>query len=101
MASVELLRTTSVRQKHGCAIQAAVSQSNQGLICVAQRKPLDTRPDRQASCQFEKADAVCARQVGNRADRAFAPQELVRKRGYVAHVYAPADYCSPLSCRAQ
>ena len=48
-------------------------------------------PDRDAGRHFQKLDSVSTREVRNRAERALAPQELVRKARNVAHVDAGAD----------
>ena len=51
----------------------------------------DLRPYRHLRRQRQERFAVCAGQVRDRADDPLAPEELVRKRGDVAHVDARAD----------
>jgi hypothetical protein len=61
----------------------------------------DLGPYRHPGCDREQLLSVAPRQVRNRADRAFSPEQLVGEGGDIAHVDAGADDRRPLRGGAQ
>ena len=83
------------------AARESPSRSRAGPRWPARAGRLDLRPDGNLRREREELLAVAAREVRDRAQHALAPEELVGKRGDVAHVDAAADDGAALRDGAQ
>src|SRR5918998_2871401 len=79
-------RTGSIHHQHGRAPDLAFTQRAQALVGLLQGEGSDLGMYRHLWGEREELLAIPAGKVRHRADAALAPEDLVRKRGYVAHM---------------
>ena len=93
-ALVELGRSSAPRRhsrnEHGRAADIACAEPVESLVRVLERKGFDFGPNRDARREGEELLTVSPGEVRHGAQHPFAPEELVRERGNVAHVDARA-----------
>jgi hypothetical protein len=94
------------RHEHGSALNGAGREAIQCFAGRCERHPDRRRADGDGRCDREELLTVLASEVRHRAQRSFAPEQLVRERRNVAHVNARAHDLSAWSdgregCRNQ
>src|SRR6266516_343765 len=85
-----------VSSPEGFVANAAGAEPVERLVRLLELEHLDVRADWDLRRELQELAAVGPRQVGNRAHRPLAPQELVWKRRNVAHVNPSADDAAAL-----
>src|SRR5215469_12016200 len=86
-----LRATLTGRNQNRRSLQRPLAQPLERQIRLAQRKGLHGRLEPQLRGDRQEFLAVRAREIGDGADGALAPEKLVRKAGDVAHVDTGAD----------
>src|ERR687890_2765584 len=89
-------RPGSIHHQHGRASDPPFAQRAQALVGLLQGEGSDLGMYRHLWGELEELLAVPAGKVRHRADAALAPEDLVRKRGYVAHMDTGAHHHAPL-----
>src|SRR5262245_33836796 len=89
------------RQEHGRAVQAARTKIAQGIIRTGERVGGGLDGDLGLWHDAEKIYAVPAREIGDRDDLSFFPQQVIGKARDIAHVDAGAHHAAALAHRPQ
>ena len=81
--------------------QAALAEARERLVRLGEREERDGGLDRRLGGEAHEMVAVGAGEVGNRADAALAPQDVVREARDVRHVDAGGDHPAALPDRME
>src|SRR5262249_56928041 len=81
----------ALEHEHGGSAERAAAESLERLVRLFELEGLDLRAHGDRGRKREELVPVPAREVRDRAEDALPPEQLVRKRGDVAHVDSRAD----------
>src|SRR5262249_40389491 len=91
----------ALRNQHGRTGEATFAQIGERRVGLCEGISLCRRMHWYLRRESEEFLAVAARQIGDRADHAFFPQEMIGKSRDVAHMDAGADDGAALSGRCE